>query len=188
MFAIAPWALRAAGGRGLGGHYELVIDRLITAFAAAGEETTLLVVAPVQRAPVVRGGVTVRVVEYLPRETYERLLLGADLVVSDNVIQTSVGKALVAGVPTLVLVDSRGAHGPAYNIFPLELRLPESSAYLRAIAPVELGDLEGIAARVADAWHGGGAARGSDERAYLDALDALPRPLDILRATGISLE
>ncbi len=181
FLAIAPWAVRAATERGLLGHYETLIGRLIAGFAAAGEETTLVVVSPIARPETVHRGVRLRSMSYLPRAEYEALLLGADLVISDNAIQTSIGKALVAGIPTLVLVNSRAAERPVYNIFPLELRLPADSAYLEAIQPVEIGEPSAIAARIAEAWQG----TATRATAYLAALAELPSAADIVRAAQV---
>ena len=115
--AFAPWAIRAAHGLGRSGHYPAVLGRLTDALVAAGEEVTLVVVSPSASPATRRGPVHARFVPYLERRAYETLLLGADLVVTDNAIQFSAAKAFVAGIPTLVLVNSDAALSRATTSF-----------------------------------------------------------------------
>ena len=174
MMAVSPWAARAAAGLGHVHHYRRLVERVVVELAALGVDATFMIVAT---PPAVRrvGRVTVRTLGYLPPDVYERLLLGSDLVVSDNIIQLSVGKAFVAGVPTMVLTNSRPEVGPRYNIFPVRLHFPETE-YVRSLAPVELGDGDAIRARLAVAL-GGEPARGA---AYRAALDRLRSPAEIV--------
>src|SRR5262249_55331079 len=97
-------------------------------------------------------------------------------------IQTSASKALVAGVPTVALVNSRpGPPGSPlaapYNMFPLAARFPTDSAYYRALDPVEIGDFPALCARLAAALSGA-TPRASD---YLAAIERLPMPGAIVR-------
>jgi hypothetical protein len=182
LLAIAPWAVSAAMSLGQLDHYEVLTRQLAAALSRVGARTTLVVVAPVARPPVSRGAAEVRFVEYLPREIYEDLLLGADLVISDNAIQTSIAKAMMASIPTLVAINSRPDFGPTYQMFPLKVALPPESAYLRVIRPTELGDVDALADRIAQAW------RGDHEparAAYLASLAHLASPLEILDAAGV---
>jgi hypothetical protein len=181
MMALSAWAVRAAAALGLTSHYPRLVGRVVEALRATGAETELILVAP-QPAPTQRAGrVTLRTVGYLAPAAYEALLLGADLVVTDNVIQLSVGKAFMAGVPTLVLVNSDPERGPVYNIFPLRVRFPET-VYTRALAPVELADAGAVRERVAAALRG--EARGDE--GYRAALARLRTPAEIVARMGVS--
>jgi hypothetical protein len=181
VFAVAPWAIGAATKLGHLGHYERLTSRLLDAFVAAGEPTTLVVVGAEERAPIRRDCAEIRFTRYLQRESYDELLLGADLWITDNAIQVSLAKAFVAGIPTMLVVNSRPELPPTYQIFPLRFSLPPESEYMRAIRPVELSDADQMAARVASAWR---PEPDPARDAYLASLTRLRSPIEILRATG----
>jgi hypothetical protein len=173
LFAIAPWARGAAYLMGRMDHYWHLIRVVAEALDAAGEPFELVVVVGTRAERQVGRG-RVRWVELLLPDRYEELLLGCDLLVTDNVIQTSASKAFVAGVPAIALINSRaGGRGSplahVYNMFPLAVRFPSDSAYYRALEPVELGDPAGVRARIAAALRGD-PDRGADYRAALAGL------------------
>jgi hypothetical protein len=175
MMGMSAWAVRVAAQRGLGDHYRVLTEALVDAFEAAAEPVALFVVTP-RPCPSVRAGrqTTIHFVPYLVAGLYERLVLGADLVIGDNVIQYTLAKAFTAGVPVLPLVDSRP---PApWNIFPLRLRLGPT-AFRDALAPVELGDPMGIRVRVASAWRNELPADGG----FRSALAGLASPAQIVQ-------
>jgi hypothetical protein len=176
MLAIAPWALAAAVRLGRGAHYRELLDSLVDALAAAQLPVELVAISPDAAPPLARDRVKVRFEKYLAPDVYEELLLGCDLVVSDNVIQTSLSKAFAARIPALVVVDSRG--DAPWNMFPLALRFAAGAPYYRAVAPVELGDAAALRARVAAALAGDV----GDDRGYRAALATLPSPAAILRS------
>jgi Family of unknown function (DUF6365) len=182
MIAFAPWALRAAAALGLMEHYERVLEVIAAALNAAGEAVTLFVVSSLGGRSRRQGTVTIREVGYLATTLYSSLLRSCDLVLSDNIIQASVANAFVSGVPTLVLVNSRPAAAPVYNIFPLKLRFPTGSAYYRALEPIELFDRAAIARRVAESWAGRDSRRRSR---YLQAMRRLRSPSAILTEIGV---
>jgi hypothetical protein len=156
-------------------HYRELLRVLLDALVAAGVPVELVVISPDEAATIERGRVKLRFVRYLPPDIYEELLLGCDLVLSDNVIQTSLSKAFAAAIPTLVVVDSRPA-APPWNIFPLRLRFPVDAHYYRAIAPVELGSPGPLRVRVAAALAGGL----HDDDGYRERLATLPTPIALL--------
>jgi hypothetical protein len=176
MMALSPWALGHAHGRRE--HHERLFARLVEALRRAGPTSELIVVSPMPPREVRSGPVTVRFVGLLPAPSYQRLLLGCDLFVSDNLLQMSAAKAFAAGVPTLIVVNSRPELGAPYDVFPLAVRFPENQ-YRAAVAPVELGDAEAIAGRVAEAMAGGVVS--ATASAYRAALGGLPTPAEIVR-------
>jgi hypothetical protein len=175
MLALAPWAIAAAARLGRGAHYPALLRALVAALATTQQPVELVVISHQAQPTQVHQRVTVRFLPYLAPDVYEELLLDSDLVLSDNVIQTSLSKAFAAGIPTLVVVDSR-PEAPPWNMFPLGLRFPEDSPYYRALAPVELADADALRARVAAALAGTMA----DDFGYRQALATLPTPIDIL--------
>jgi Family of unknown function (DUF6365) len=181
LYAVAPWARGAAFVTGRMSHFPHLLTTLAQALAANGTRFETIVV--LGRSSEYRGthGRT-RCVELLPPDVFEDLLLGCDLVVTDNVIQTSASKALVAGIPTLALVNSKpGPPGTPlaepYNMFPVAVQFPEGSAYYRALAPVEIGDIPALRTRLASALSGD-ERRGAE---FTAALERLPTPAQIVR-------
>lgn len=179
MLALAPWAIAAAAQFGRSAHYATLLGALADALGAARVPVELMVISPDERPPIERDRVKLRFVRYMPPDAYEELLLGCDLVVSDNLIQTTASKAFAARIPTIVVVDSR-AESPPWNIFPLRLRFDVDAPYTRAIVPVELADAVTLRARVAAALDG----HAPDDGGYRAALATLPSPAAILTAAS----
>jgi len=180
LMGVAPWARGAATHLGRMDFYRYLTDVLSGALDAAGEPYSVIIVIGATAEGFGKLG-RVLCVPLLRPDVYEELLLGADLVVTDNVLQTSASKALAAGVPTLALVSSTpGAPGTPlaepYNIFPIAVTFPTDSAYYQALAPVEIGDPAAVAARISAIWRGE-PRRGA---AYFDALKRLRTPAEIL--------
>jgi Family of unknown function (DUF6365) len=169
MMTISSWSLGAAPYPQQDGHYRILFERIIEALQGAGGTVELMVVTRMRRPRIQIGRVAVRFVDFMGALEFERLLLGCDLFIADSVIQMSAAKAFTAGVPTLVLTNSRPENGPVYDIFPLALPFPRGD-YYAALAPVELGDRETIRARVAAALAGDDPPRGGEYRAALDRL------------------
>ncbi len=175
LVGIAGWAARAAAARGRMAHYRDMFSRLVAALRAVGEPTHVIVSAPWPAETASAGDVELRFVPHMASDRYERLLLGCDLVFGDNAIQYSIAKAYMAGVPTLTVMDSTAT--PPWNIFPLGVRASTTSAYWRAIAPVELSDARSLAARVAAAWRDE-----AGDPAFRAAVGGLPSPARIVEA------
>jgi len=180
MMAIAPWARGAAAHLGRMRHYEHLTRVISESLDGAGERYELVVVAGANAVAYSRLG-RMRCVPLLQPDVFEDLLLGCDLVITDNVIQTSASKALAAGVPALALINSiPGKPGTPlaepYDIFPISVTFPKGSAYYRALAPVEIGDPVAVAARISAIWHGA-PRRGAE---YFEALTRLSTPAQIL--------
>ncbi len=174
MMAWAPWAVSAAAHSGRSSHYDALLIRIVDALVAADVPVELLVVCPEERPPIEAHRARVRITRYLAPDIYDELLIGSDVVLTDNIIQTSASKAFAAAIPTLVLIDSRP---PApWNIFPLGLRFDVDAPYAHAVAPVELTDSVTLRARVAAALSG----LPHDDADYRRALTRLPTPAEIL--------
>ena len=100
------WAIRMAGEMGLP-HYEM-LPRLMNHYLSDLQARVVMVsvndgsLLPEERSS------HLRIVNVAPvsADELERLLLSADLVLSDNTVSASLAKAVCAGVPTLALTNS----------------------------------------------------------------------------------
>lgn len=189
LLAIASWVDYFAGldeepFRSLAGYHDELVARIAAGLESWGEPVQLVVVAP--RPPQARrhGRVSVVAPGILPYQSFDHLLLSCDLVVSDNIIQASLSKALVAGIPHLVIENRIPTRLPySSNIFPLGQRLPDRRAYARIVDKVELTDAVGLY-RALGHIRARGYADGRRRRArrrYLERLRGLPDPAAILR-------
>lgn len=151
MFAAAPWAQGAASILDIdeASYYAKLLERILDGLASSGEAVDFLVVAmfPLPPLPEQRGGVRVHPSGLIPYDTYDHLLRTCDVIVSDNIIQTSVSKAVVMGTPHLIIQNSAGSGMPyPCNMFPLKLWFPDDREYARVVEVAEFDDAAGIRA------------------------------------------
>lgn len=189
LLAIASWAEHFAGldeepFRALAGYHDELVNRIAAGLESWGEPVQLAVVAARPHGQRLGGQVSVHALGILPYQSFDHLLSSCDLIVSDNIIQASVSKALVAGTPHLV-VENRVASLLPYpsNIFPLGQVFPDRRAYSKIIDKVELTDAPGLHGALRRIHEQGyvDERRRSARKRYLERLRDLPDPAAILR-------
>jgi hypothetical protein len=150
MFAIAPWALGAARAFGLAdSYYDAILNRVIDGLAAWDEPMQFVVVAKVDPSVAQKGSVAVHVKNLLRYDFYDHLLCSCDAIVSDNIIQTSVSKAVVMGTPHLVIQNTQPSELPfPCNMFPVKQLFPPERDYARILDVAEFGDPAEISAKL----------------------------------------
>ncbi len=106
--AVPGWAARLAARYGLP-LYRFLSRILRTWFAGLSRPVTVISVNDGSLLePVDDSGFRVRNLGPLPRRRFERLLLSADLMISENAISSALGKALCGGVTAVALRNSFG--------------------------------------------------------------------------------
>lgn len=142
FMAISKWSYYAACFIGLKDYYPFLINMLKNYFSNLEEKIHIFFIAPFNIESFKSEDIFIYSLNLLPSETYENLLLSSDLVISDNIIQTSLGKALYCDIPTLVLININ--HKPLtiyqYNIFPLKPIFPLNSKYCETLEICEIFD------------------------------------------------
>jgi uncharacterized protein DUF6365 len=189
LLAIASWAehfaeLDEEPFRALAGYHDELVKRISVGLESWGEPVQLAIVS--NRPPQVRhdGQVSVKALGILPYRSFDHLLSSCDLIVSDNIIQASLSKALVARIPHLVVENRIPSRLPyPSNIFPLGQLFPERRAFSKIVDKVELTDEPGLhraLRRIRERGYADGRRRRARER-YLERLRELPDPASILR-------
>jgi len=186
MFAAAPWAMVCAVKFGLEDYYQRLITRIVDGLDACGEPVDLLFVSGYRPASMTverKGEVSVHYTTLLPYDQYDHLLASCDAIVSDNIIQTSVSKAIAMGTPHLIVQNMRPSDMPyEYNMFPVKLIFPAGRDYSQIVDVAEFGDVDGIRERLVAIMTRGyfdSVAR-DRRREYLGRLNGLAKPGDIL--------
>jgi len=174
-------------------YYPRLLTRVVDGLAASGEEVDLVFIS-VRRPPGAtidqKGGVKVHYTGLVPYDRYDHLLRSCDAIISDNIIQTSVSKAIVMGTPHLVIQNMTSSEMPyRYNMFPIKLLFPEEREYAQIVDVAEYGDAAGIVERLpAILKNGYYDEHARDNRLeYLRRLNQLSLPseiLDSIIATG----
>jgi hypothetical protein len=152
LLPIALWAMNGARLAGLHAYYDRLVDRVVDGLAASGERVDLLVVGRFDPSRASVGAVDVHVVDLLGYEPYQHVLGSCDAVVSDNIIQTSVSRALMTGTPHLVIQNMPAAASQTpvgrggllssdlpyrCNIFPVRQIFPPERAYAQGVEVAE---------------------------------------------------
>jgi hypothetical protein len=188
LLPLAVWATHFAASdlpvfAGLRGYHARLRERVVAGLEAFGEEIQLVVVSDRRRATGGRGRVAVHDVGLLPHGLYDRLLRGCDALVSDNIIQASVVRAAVLGIPHLVVQSMAPSDLPWHtNIFPLRQIFPVQREWAGAVEVAEYGDPDGVRDALVAVLRRGFAdeARRERRRAYLARLAGLAEPGEIL--------
>jgi hypothetical protein len=185
MLPIAPWAMGSAMIFGLEGYYPTLIASIVDGLDGAGAPADLVVISPVRPdSPIdARGDVRVHYPGLMPYDVYDHLLCSCDVIVTDNMISTSVSKAVVMGIPHLIIQNMQPSELPyRCNMFPLKVLFPPERDYAQIVDVAEYGDADGIRAAL-DAL----VRRGYDDedarrrrRGYVDGLRQLSSPSRIL--------
>ena len=106
-------------------YYQSLIRKIATGLEASEEEVDFLFVSMhrVENSPGNNSKyVTVRQTGLMPHDFYDHILTSCDIIISDNIIQTSVSKAVVMETPHLI-IEGNGCCESApypYNIFPVK--------------------------------------------------------------------
>ena len=198
MLAIAPWALGGARYFGLDGYHDRLLNRIVEGLTHFGQRIQFVVVANVPPAPPVSAGpVSVHVTGLLRYDVYDHLLRTCDLIVSDNIIQNSVSKAVVMGIPHLIVQNMAGASSATSageggllapelpyrcNIFPVKQIFPTWRQYSRIVDLAEYTDPADVRrklCRILEAGHFDEGRR-TARRAYVEGLSRLAEPGEIL--------
>ncbi len=200
LLPIAPWALGGARYFGLDAYHDRLLDRVAAGLDASGERIQLVVVANVSpRPPVAKGHASVHVVGLLRYDLYDHLLRSCDAIVSDNIIQNSVSKAVVLGIPHLIVQNMPGASSPTpvgrggllepeipfrCNIFPVRQVFPPWREYARIVDVAEFVDPAGIRDALRAVLGRGfvDPERRARRLAYVARLASLRDPGDLLRS------
>jgi len=186
MLPIAPWAIGSAHILGLDGYYQHLVTRIVDACEAVATPIDLVFIS-LYRPPSLtverQGPVTVHYPGLMPYDSYDHLLRSCDAIVSDNIISTSVSKAVVMGTPHLIIQNMTSSDMPyRYNMFPLKVLFPADREYAASVDLVEYGDIAGIraalAAILAEGFWDEGARRRRLE--YVERLRRLAAPGHIL--------
>lgn len=183
MFAAAPWAQGAASILDFDdqAYYRTLLERLWGGLCASGQAVDFLSISmfPLPALPESQGGVRLHRSGLMAYEAYDHVLSSCDLIVSDNMIQTSVSKAVAMGTPHLIVQNTSGAGMPhPCNMFPLKLLFPADREYAQVVDVVELADADGIADAVCGLLERGhlDAEREQERRAFRERLGGLSRP------------
>jgi len=186
MFAAAPWAMVCAVKFGLEDYYQRLITRVVDGLDACGAPVDLLFISGYRPASMTverKGNVIVHYTTLLPYDRYDHLLASCDAIVSDNIIQTSVSKAIAMGTPHLIVQNLRPSDMPyEYNMFPVKLLFPAARDYAQIVDVAEFGDADGMRDRLVAIMTRGYFDSGARDRRreYLTRLKGLARPGDIL--------
>jgi hypothetical protein len=190
MLAVAPWAISGARIAGFERHHDELLGRIVAGIDACGEPIQFAVVARTPPAVTSHGRVRVHRTGLLPFESYDHLLCSCDAVVSDNIVQTSVSKAVVIGTPHLIIQNTAGsfsasATGPGahpWNIFPMAHLFPAEREYAQIVDVAEYADPDDVRDRLVAILRHGHAdpERRERRRAYVERLARLAEPGEIL--------
>jgi hypothetical protein len=182
MLPIAPWAMGSALMFNLDEYYPRLVERVVDGLDAHGAEVELVIISlfrPPSLTLETKGPVTVRYLRLLPYDSYDHLLRSCDAIVSDNIIQTSVSKAVVMGTPHLIVQNMAASELPyRCNMFPMKLLFPSDREYARSVDVAEYGDPEGICEKLGDILKNGHSDQQALERrrAYVSRLRTLSDP------------
>jgi hypothetical protein len=188
LIAIASWAEHFAGldeepFRALSGYHDELVRRISEGLESWDEPVQLAVVAARPPQTPHKGKVSVHALGILPYRSFDHLLCSCDLVVSDNIIQASLSKALVMGIPHLVVENLAPTRLPyPSNIFPLGQVFPEERAYSKIVDKVELTDAPGLRRalkRIGERGYADGRRRLARQR-YLQRIRDLADPSEIM--------
>jgi len=187
MFPVAPWAIGSSHIFGLdAGYYQNLVTRIVDGCEAVATPIDLVFIS-LYRPPSLtverQGAVTVHYPGLMPYDSYDHLLRSCDAIVSDNIISTSVSKAVVMGTPHLIIQNMGSSEMPyRYNMFPLKVLFPVDRAYARSVDVVEYGDIRGIRAALGAVLANGFCNEGARMRRqeYVDRLSRLAGPGRIL--------
>jgi hypothetical protein len=186
MLPIAPWAIGSATLFGLEDYYRDLVGRIVDGLDACGEPIQLVLISLYRPASLTierQGAVTVHYPGLIDYDSYDHLLRSCDAIVTDNVISTSVSKAVVMGTPHLIIQNMSASEMPyRYNMFPLKVLFPPEREYSQSVDLVEFGDREairdGLVAMMRDGYVD--AEVKTRRLAYLERLRRLPEPGQIL--------
>jgi hypothetical protein len=186
MLPIAPWAMGSSFIFSLDAYYPTLVSRIVDGLDEAGGPIDLVFISEF-RPPALtiehQNGVTVHYPGLMPYDTYDHLLSSCDAIVTDNIISTSVSKAVVMGTPHLIVQNMQPSEMPyLYNMFPLKVLFPPDREYARSVECAEFGDPRQIRDQLARIVRDGYADEEARSRrlAYIDALGRLADPADIL--------
>jgi hypothetical protein len=186
MLPIALWATSSASLFNLGAYYALLIDRVVAGLEAYGQPVDLLIIGlplGASATTVAQGSVRKIYADRLPYGTYNHVLTSCDAIIADNIIQTSVSKAFLMGTPHLVIQNLEKSEVPVRcNIFPLRVLFPAEREYGRSVEVAELGDADGIRAKIVAILTDGhyDAERRDRRQQFLARLAALRDPSEAL--------
>jgi hypothetical protein len=186
MLPVAPWAMGSAAIFSLEDYYQHLVTRIVDGLDACGEPIELVFISLFRPASLTieqRGQVTVHYPGLMEYDAYDHLLRSCDAIVTDNIISTSVSKAVVMGTPHLVIQNMTSSDLPyRFNMFPLKVLFPVEREYSQSVDTVEYGDPAAIRnALVAALQHGYVDADVRSRRIdYIERLRRLPEPGHIL--------
>lgn len=194
LLPIALWAVTGSMLFELVHYHKLLVDRVGQALAAIDIDVDLLVVGLQDEGVETQGCVAHHVFPLLPYPQFDHVLMSCDLVISDNIIQTSVSKAFAMNKPHLVLQNLDASEVPFQsNIFPLKLLFPADREYAKAVEVAEFGDVAEIEQKLRDILARGysDGVRKARRAAYLERLAGLPSPArvvdDIIGAQAVTV-
>lgn len=108
FFPIPKWALGYAETSN-NRYYSILFSILMRYLKDLGSKVNLICIAPlssfIYNEPVPKN-VKVRFYRFLPPEIYTRYLLSSDLLITDNILSSTIGKAVLGNVPVMVLKNS----------------------------------------------------------------------------------
>ncbi|GAB5449591.1 DUF6365 family protein [Gymnodinialimonas sp.] len=183
LLPIALWAVTGSMLFELVHYHKLLVDRVVQALDKIEIGVDLLVVGLQDEGVEAQGCVAQHVFPLLPYPQFDHVLMSCDLVISDNIIQTSVSKAFAMNKPHLVLQNLDPSEVPFQsNIFPLKLLFPADREYAQAVEVAEFGDVDEIEERLRDILTKGysDSARKARREAYLERLAQLPSPAGVV--------
>lgn len=186
MLPVAPWAMGSAAIFGLEHYYQSLVARIVDGLNACGDAIELVFISlyrPESLTIESQGRVTVHYPGLMDYDQYDHLLCSCDAIVTDNIISTSVSKAMVMGIPNLVIQNMTNSEMPyRYNMFPVKVLFPPEREYSQSVDTVEYGEAGAIRdAIVATLQEGFVDATVRGRRlAYIERLRQLPDPGQIL--------
>jgi uncharacterized protein DUF6365 len=186
MLPVAPWAMGASFIFSLDHYYERLVAHIVDGLADVGGPVDLVFISlfrPPSLTVERQGSVDVHYPGLLPYDTYDHLLCSCDAIVTDNIISTSVSKAVVMGTPHLIIQNMQSSEMPyRYNMFPLKVLFPAEREYAQIVELAEFGNPPQIRERLARIVRNGHADEEARPRreAYIARLRRLADPADIL--------
>jgi len=152
FMAISMWEISTSKFLGLNidNFYNNLFSILFLVFQNIKHQITFFIISPFKQDIIKNKNLTVHFLNVLEYELYQKLLLSSDLVLSTNIIQTSMSQAFIEKIKTLALINTKNKKLFEYefNIFPLKIKFPEDREYYQLINKAEIFDIKEIFEKV----------------------------------------
>jgi len=151
FMAISGWELSSTKFWGIdpNNFYNTLFNTLFSMFQTQKYKITFFIISPFKQQIIKNKNLTVHFLNILEYDFYQKLLLSSDLVLSTNIIQTSMSQALMAKINTLALINTKeNLFVHKFNIFPLKVLFPKTREYYQLINKAEIFDEKDILEKI----------------------------------------